>query len=205
MYPPVFFGEKMIQLLSPGETITHTDNQDTPPYCLDVATHKDWATELLKMVTDSRINQIMVTGLDWTAFKSAFTFIQAAGGLVENEEGKWLIMFRRDKWDLPKGKIDAGETPEICAIREVEEETGLRGVQLLQTLTITYHIYPEKGQYLLKETFWFKMKVSGKQALQPQTEEDIEKLLWMLPEEWNNYSEQSYASINELFRVVQHS
>jgi mutator protein MutT len=128
-------------------------------------------------------------------------FIQAAGGIVTNEEGAILIMFRRGKWDLPKGKIDEGETPEQCAVREVAEETGLQAISLLSPITQTYHVYEEKGKQVLKETFWYRMKVEGIQTLSPQTEEDIESLRWIQPAEWVDYAKDSYASVREVMEV----
>ena len=75
------------------------------------------------------------------SFFKKFTLVLASGGLIRNEQNEILLIFRRGKWDLPKGKLDAGETLETCAVREVEEETGLRNIELQQPLTITYHTY----------------------------------------------------------------
>jgi 8-oxo-dGTP pyrophosphatase MutT (NUDIX family) len=124
--------------------------------------------------------------------------IQAAGGVVQNEIGELLVIFRRGKWDLPKGKIDEDETPEKCALREVAEETGLRHVTLESLICQTYHVYEEFGKKILKETFWYKMKSEGVQNLVPQTEEDIEAVRWIQKKEWNSYSNSTYASINEV-------
>ena len=90
-------------------------------------------------------------------------FIQAGGGLVENEQREVLFIFRRGKWDLPKGKLDRGETLEQCAIREVEEETGVGQLQLIRFLLITEHEYVERGKKILKETHWWLMKTGGSQ------------------------------------------
>jgi 8-oxo-dGTP pyrophosphatase MutT (NUDIX family) len=112
------------------------------------------------------------------AFWKKFMLIQAGGGLVENGKSEYLFMLRRGKWDLPKGKLDAGETVEQCAIREVREETGLREVRLEAPLLVTYHTYDENGRHILKETHWFRMKASGDQSVVPQLEEQITKLVW---------------------------
>jgi len=117
------------------------------------------------------------------AFWKKFTIIQAAGGLVVNEENKLLMIFRRGKWDLPKGKLDKGETLEQCAVREVEEETGLANIKLLSHLLTTYHTYHEGTKFVLKESYWYNMQVSGKQNLQPQLEEDILETRWVTLEE----------------------
>ena len=112
-------------------------------------------------------------------FWKHFTVIQAAGGLIENEKKEILMIYRREKWDLPKGKKEEGETPEACAVREVKEETGLKEVQLKNFLLTTYHTYHEFGRHILKESHWYRMEATSSQALQPQTEEDIYRIEWV--------------------------
>lgn len=124
--------------------------------------------------------------------------IIAAGGIVENEEGKILFQYRRGKWDLPKGKLDAGETLEECAVREVEEETGLQNIMLGELIGTTNHHYVEKGKNIDKETYWFAMKVSGIQKLIPQTDEDISELRWVAENELENYLSDTFTSIIEI-------
>src|SRR5215218_6550882 len=105
--------------------------------------------------------------------------IIAAGGIVENENGEILFQFRRGVWDLPKGKLDDGESLEECAVREVEEETGLKKVELEEFLLATYHTYHENGKQVLKESHWYKMRADGRQELTPQTSEDISEVKWV--------------------------
>ena len=124
--------------------------------------------------------------------------IIAAGGIVENEEGKILFQFRRGKWDLPKGKLDKGETIEECAVREVEEETGLINIQLGELIGITKHLYTEHETEIEKETYWFAMKVSGEQKLVPQAEEDITELKWVSEHELQPYLSDTFANIIEI-------
>jgi 8-oxo-dGTP pyrophosphatase MutT (NUDIX family) len=131
-----------------------------------------------------------------------FTVIQAAGGLVTNEKDEVLMIFRRGMWDLPKGKLDAGEKLEDCAVREVEEETGLRNIELLSPLIITYHTYHEGSKFLLKESHWYKMKVSGEQNLVPQTEEDIHEIKWVNKTELKQYMKKSFPSVVDVLQVV---
>lgn len=111
-------------------------------------------------------------------FYKKFTLVQAAGGLLQNENDDILMIFRRGKWDLPKGKLDKGETLEACAVREVEEETGVRNIQLIAPLLTTYHTYHEGARYLLKESYWYRMKAAARQDLVPQTEEGIMEIKW---------------------------
>lgn len=105
--------------------------------------------------------------------------IQAAGGLVKNEKGEHLFIFRRGKWDLPKGKVDDGENVEQAAKREVEEECGIKVSQAGPLLGITYHMYELHGDLILKPTTWYSMKVVGQHVLVPQIEEDITEVRWL--------------------------
>jgi 8-oxo-dGTP pyrophosphatase MutT (NUDIX family) len=108
------------------------------------------------------------------------TTIIAAGGIVLNPKQEILWIFRRGFWDLPKGKLDPGETIPQCALREVEEETGIHKIQLNELITITYHEYFDKylNTQVTKETHWYKMSIQDLQNGIPQTEEDIEKMEW---------------------------
>lgn len=123
--------------------------------------------------------------------------IIAAGGLVENEHGDLLMIYRRDKWDLPKGKLDKGETIENCAIREVEEETGLHQIERGKLIGITYHEYFDKylNKDVEKETHWYAMKAPGIQKLIPQTEEDITAICWVNKKDIKEKLNNSFPSI----------
>ncbi|MEY2900998.1 MAG: hypothetical protein RLY89_104 [Bacteroidota bacterium] len=123
--------------------------------------------------------------------------IKAGGGLVRNGEGELLLIFRRGKWDLPKGKLDEGETIEACAMREVEEETGVKHLALGELISVTWHEYFDKwvGEDVIKETHWFKMDVAGVPALVPQTEEDITAIEWTKKSDLPKRMEQSYITI----------
>jgi 8-oxo-dGTP pyrophosphatase MutT (NUDIX family) len=136
------------------------------------------------------------------AFYKKFALVPAAGGLVQNEKDEVLMIFRRGKWDLPKGKLDNGEKLEDCAVREVEEETGLQKIKLISSLTITYHTYYEGARFILKESHWYKMKVSGEQKLIPQTEEDIQEIKWVKPSELKKYFKDSFPSVVDVLELV---
>lgn len=114
----------------------------------------------------------------WADFRAHFKEIEAGGGLVRNENNEYLLIFRKGKWDLPKGKIEADETAPEGALREVEEECGVNDLKLGKELASTYHTYEFKGLRILKKTFWFEM-TSDRKDFVPQTEEDIEKVEWM--------------------------
>lgn len=127
--------------------------------------------------------------------KSHFTVLVAAGGLVTNEAGDILLMFRRGKWDLPKGKQDDGETLEACALREVQEETGLKNVTLGHLITETFHYYSLKGKNILKHSYWYRMHFFGNELTIPQIEEDIMDIQWIRPEHIARYMPYSYQNI----------
>ena len=132
------------------------------------------------------------------AFWKKFTVIKAAGGLVQNEKHEILFMFRRGKWDLPKGKLDPGETLETCAVREVREETGLEKVTLKKPLITTYHTYHESGKHILKESYWYTMLARGTDKLVPQTEEDIQEVKWVPEKKLNEMMGNTFPSIKDV-------
>lgn len=138
------------------------------------------------------------------AFWKKFVLVKAAGGLVYNEKNQVLIMKRRGRWDLPKGKLDPGESLESCAIREVQEETGLRNVTLKNFLLTTYHTYDESGKHILKESHWYKMEATGDQPLNPQTDEQITEVLWIEPTRISPLLKETFSSIVEVFRAAGH-
>jgi len=123
----------------------------------------------------------------------------AAGGVVANKEGKVLFIYRNDKWDLPKGKLNKGETLKECALREVEEETGVKGLKIENFLKTTYHIFKRNGKYNLKEVHWYAMKTSYKGKLIGQKSEGIEKVKWKGPKKIQKALENSYTNISTLF------
>lgn len=129
------------------------------------------------------------------AFWKKFMLVQAGGGLVKDPGGRYLFMLRRGKWDLPKGKLDRGETLEQCAIREVREETGLKDIRIDGPLLVTFHTYDESGHHILKETHWYRMSLLSDQPLTPQREEQITELKWVDSNGVEKLLRQSFPSI----------
>jgi 8-oxo-dGTP pyrophosphatase MutT (NUDIX family) len=134
------------------------------------------------------------------------TQLIAAGGLVTNPNGEILWIFRRGFWDLPKGKLDEGETIQSCAVREVQEETGLINIQLHQMIGFTNHTYFDKylNEEVVKRTYWFHMTIPDFQAGNPQTSEDIEKLEWNTLNKARHCLDNTYPTILEIiekFRI----
>lgn len=135
--------------------------------------------------------------------KSELNFIQAAGGIVKNNANKIIFIYKRDTWDLPKGKIDSGETPETAAVREVSEECGLSLKEIIEVerLSSTFHIYLEDNMPILKETIWFKMKYFGNSAeITAQKEEGISEVKWVGEEELDEILSSTYRSVIEIMR-----
>jgi 8-oxo-dGTP pyrophosphatase MutT (NUDIX family) len=113
----------------------------------------------------------------WADFQDIYKVIEAAGAVVRNAKGEILLIYRLKTWDLPKGKIDKGETPEVAAVREIQEETGLNVVELGDFICHSYHTYEHKGKRVLKKTHWYKM-TTMEEKLTPQYSEDIERAEW---------------------------
>lgn len=129
------------------------------------------------------------------SFKKKLVLIEAAGGLIHTKDDHLLLIYRRGKWDLPKGKLDDHEEMEACAIREAKEETGLTKVEVEKMLCITYHTYHQDGKHILKESHWYLMKADKQPNLIPQLEEGIEKCEWVTIDQIAPYMENTHGSI----------
>lgn len=134
----------------------------------------------------------------WALFQDQFSLISAAGGKVRNSQGDILFIYRLGKWDLPKGKMEIGETPEQSAIREVEEECGIKELQLGKQLANTYHVYVHNAKRILKMTYWFEMNYAGNEQLIPQKEESIEKAEWVNTSDLSEQRSNTYKSLINL-------
>ena len=122
----------------------------------------------------------------------------AGGGKVYNDNGDILFIYRNNKWDLPKGKVEGLESIERTAIREVTEETGVAGLEITKPLETTYHIFKRNGRYKIKITYWFEMKTSFTGKLYPQQNEGITKVEWLNKAQTKKALENSYANIRSL-------
>lgn len=126
------------------------------------------------------------------------TLIGAAGGLVKNDSGEYLFIYRNGKWDLPKGKIEKGEKVKETAVREVEEECGIKVSRLGEKICKTYHVYINRGEVVLKKTHWFKMKSKAEGKLKPQTEEGITDVRWFEKEHIEPIIANTFPSIMDV-------
>lgn len=122
----------------------------------------------------------------------------AGGGKVYNANGEILFIYRNDKWDLPKGKIEGNESIEQTALREVEEETKVNDLKIVKPLETTYHIFKRNGRLQLKITYWFEMTSNYTGVLEPQEDEGITKVEWLNPQQIKEAMENSYANIRIL-------
>ena len=138
----------------------------------------------------------------FSVFKGQFKYIEADGGLVFNDKNEILSIHRLGRWDLPKGKVEDGETINEAAIREVEEECGISNLNLSDELESTYHTYWMNNKWVLKRSYWFKMDYSGNEELVPQTEEDIEKVMWIPSNQLSEFKANTYASILEVINTI---
>jgi len=131
-------------------------------------------------------------------FKKLYVLIEAAGGLVFNQKKEILFIYRKQKWDLPKGKIDKGEKKKKAAIREVEEECGIKGLKITDKIINTYHVYTLNNKKVLKKTYWYEMKSSFAGKLKPQLEEDITRAEWLKQEQLKEVVQNTYPAILEV-------
>lgn len=155
----------------------------------------------IELINSSQVKTLTVTGDVenlWKEFLKHFKQIDAAGGVVKNKENKLLFIFRLGKWDLPKGKVDEGETIEQAATREVEEECGIGKLKITGKLSTTYHTYALKGKDIVKASHWFAMTTSDSSPLKIQTEENITDAVWATPKEIPELLSKAYPSIVEV-------
>ncbi|TSJ39163.1 NUDIX domain-containing protein [Mucilaginibacter corticis] len=134
--------------------------------------------------------------------KQSVTVIEAAGGLVKNENRDLLFIYRNDKWDLPKGKIEKGETVKEAAVREVEEECNIVVNKLGKKICKTYHVYIYKDEVVLKKTHWYKMKAKGQNKLKPQKEEGITDVRWFKPNDIDAILSNTFPSILDVLAAM---
>lgn len=181
-----------------------TDNQQFND--LDVLKKDELKEEFKKFINQTTKNEwvLFTTNLEegFEKFKKLFKVIYAAGGLIKKEDA-YLFIFRLKKWDLPKGKIDMGESPEEAAIRECEEECAITQLSITKELPSTFHIYEYKGDYALKQTFWYAMNTKHTGNLTPQTEENIELVEWFTKEQiTSKVIENTYPAILDVLSEI---
>jgi len=198
----VFLNDRVVNIVAPGKitlkkTLKVVDNLD------NVEDTKKWFSNF----SEHDISEVFILHQNpdeffKNTFSKAFTKINAAGGLVV-KKNEILFILRHKIWDLPKGKIDKGETIEEAALREVSEECGIVGQQIIKHLPSTFHIYKSpysktKGKWILKQTFWFEMKYEGQFSGTPQLDEDITEVRWFDRSSINLVLSNTYSSLKPI-------
>jgi len=203
----IFFDRRVLRILKPDE--------DASGEILSPGSRKEVRQLIHRFDRDPTQTEIFLRTADYKQLKkrvkACFTLVKAAGGLVKNECGEILFIYRRGRWDLPKGKLDpahrmatlSGQTSRKAfvaseAIREVKEETGLLDVSITKKLPSTFHVYHEKGFRMLKQTVWFEMRAPSGQQLIPQTDEDILYVRWFKPGELGIVLQNTHNSLREM-------
>ncbi len=163
-------------------------------------------TELIHLFYHLRvIKQLFIFHHDILAlfeqFKACFNFIEASGGLVRRQDGSFLVIKRDGLWDLPKGKLDNGESYEEAALREVTEETGLKDISIIEPIVSTYHTYQMTENMNLKKTKWYEMSYTGNEDPTPQESEKITEVRWATPGDTDFIRQNTYASILDVLYV----
>lgn len=136
------------------------------------------------------------------AFLSLFPIVHAAGGVIHDGDDEYLVIDRKGYSDLPKGKAEEGEGAVETAMREVMEETGLVGMNVIDRIGETYHTYYIDGHMVLKETVWFSMSVPGRPKLTPETDEGITSARWVSRKMMRKEADKTYKSLRDLFLSV---
>ena len=158
--------------------------------------------DLPKLLTKKKINSIGVFSNEFEViiniFKKKFPEIIAAGGKVINNKSEILFIYRNKKWDLPKGKAEKNEIISETALREVEEETGIKNLSIIKPLEKTYHVFKRGGKNYLKTTYWFEMKSDFNGKFKPQKKEGITRVEWIGIENLSSILPKSYANIRLL-------
>ena len=158
--------------------------------------------DILKLLTKKKINSIGVFSNEFEViiniFKKKFPEVIAAGGKVINNKSEILFIYRNKKWDLPKGKAEKNENISQTALREVEEETGIKNLSIIKPLDKTYHIFKRGKTNYLKTTYWFEMKSDFNGKFKPQKKEGITRVEWIGSENLSFILPKSYANIRLL-------
>ena len=195
----VFFNQKPIILT----TTFQEQTPESPLFFLKFTNKKN----IVAALRSKKVKQLYLYHAKeekmWALFYEIFKVIEAAGGIVrQRSSGKYLFIYRNDKWDLPKGRIEEDEAVRTAAMREVEEETGVAGLAITAALPTTLHLFHRNGKYRLKKTYWYAMETDFDEALIPQEEEGIQKVEWVAKEEVPNFYSNIYANIRHLWEKV---
>ena len=212
----IFFNDTPLIIVKPGKKIDRDDYQvhlsaedDIKPEKLinnvlisDISAVQ--VEDVIKFLSENVFHKATSITLDVKNYsnakkfiKSFFKIVQAAGGVVRKND-KILMIYRSKKWDLPKGKLDKGEKPKACALREVEEECGIKVKEIFKICN-SWHTYSLNGKNILKKTAWYAMDCTDDSKMKPQADEDIEEVKWLKTRDLFHALKDSYQSIRWVF------
>lgn len=196
----IFFNQRAMIICREGE---QAEKDPEAVFIIDSGDDAILANAVRTIDSDTGIRKLYVLcdnpELTYERLRKLFTEVDAAGGLVSNEFGQYLLIFRNGMWDLPKGKREEGESTAENAVREVMEECGIPAPELGELICVTDHTYHRGGQFVLKHTYWYSMSVRSDVVTKPQTEEGITQTAWVPAGKIGEYAGQTYPSINEVF------
>ena len=194
----VFYNQKPINFT----TVLEKNTKNTPLFFIKYAN----ANSITKALKDKTVTEVYLYHSNPDKFEKhffrTFPFVEAAGGLVQHQDGRFLFIYRNNKWDLPKGKIEKNETLIKAAKREVSEETGVTHLEVKRPLPTTYHIYNANGKFKVKKTYWFFMKSKFNGSLLPQFEENIKMAVWKGINEIPKLMENAYENIKIILKEI---
>ena len=196
----IYFERRLIIICSPGEQALSDPNAVEFHFGEDVSIRA-----LVAMFEASQSLSRIYIPTDETEWMyrrvcAEFREVDAAGGLVSNRRGDYLLIQRSGLWDLPKGHREADEDIRQTALREVQEETGVDQLELRDLICVTDHCYLRGGVWHLKHTWWYDMLYTDPVNLTPQREEDITRAAWVARSSLPPYLKNTYPSIQEVFR-----
>jgi len=194
----VFFNRKPVMLIT--ELVKVTDQ--TPLFFIKYSN----TPSIVKALKSKSVRGIYLYHSNpeklWKHLLKHFPLIEAGGGLVQHQNGKILFIYRNNKWDLPKGRIEKKEMLLDGALREVMEETGVKDLIVKKKLSDTYHIFSRNGKYKLKKTYWYLMHTSYEGVLEPQLDEGIQMATWKNKEEISELMENAYENIKLIISEI---
>jgi len=199
----VFYNERTVFFIENKELINESE-KNTIHYFLNTENLKIAIADFLTS-SESQTLYVLCNSAEFTfkEFSNLYIIIEAAGGVVKNKLGEILFIFRRNKWDLPKGKMEKNETPEISALREVEEECGITNLKIIKPLEITYHTYTLNNKDILKPTHWYEMHYSEAEIPKPQLEEEITEACWLNKKELTKVYNNTFPSIIDVLNQIE--
>jgi 8-oxo-dGTP pyrophosphatase MutT (NUDIX family) len=195
--PIILATSEEAKAFSPSKTVIKSRYQGKHKYLYHFIDNLEKGKKVDAMVIHSNQFDVLKSHF-WDVMKVK----EAGGGVVFNDKKELLLISRGGYWDMAKGHIEAGETPEMAAVREVEEETGLKNIELGDFFHTTYHVFRnKKDKRVLKVSHWFKM-ISNDTNFTPQTEENVEKVAWISPEKARELRP-IYRNILDLIEMVE--